>query len=262
MGFVKTPEEIARIEVPLRLPRFVNAQMLSVDVLVDPDWVAAVLPPPLEPTDEARVTVMVGRWQSNCVGDYDGGAIYVAARHGDVLADYVLAMWMNTDRALIYGRDLFGEPKKFGTSALHRGGDRLNGWVERNGTRLLEIDVELEQDAGPTQVSGANFNFKARPSATGVGLEEDAILTVATFENELTVNAQGRGAVKLQGTIHDPLDEIEIREVVRGAYVEGKLISQCHVAATVPADVFLPYAYGRMDDWSALDTETQVPLPA
>ncbi len=55
---------------------------------------------------------MIGRWQSNCVGDYCGGAIYVAARHEGVEGDYVLAMYMDADPAIIFGRDLFGEPKK------------------------------------------------------------------------------------------------------------------------------------------------------
>ena len=44
MSFVKTPEEIARIEQALRHPRFVNGEMLSVDFLTDPEFAAAVLP--------------------------------------------------------------------------------------------------------------------------------------------------------------------------------------------------------------------------
>ena len=255
MGFVMTPEDIARIEVPLSRPRFVSAQMLSVDILTDPDWVARVLPPPLEPADVPRVRAMIGRWQSNCVGDYNGAGLYIPARYDGVEADYVLSMWMSTDQAVIFGRELYGEPKKLGQSQLHRDGDRLNAWVERGGVRLMELEVELENDAGPTEVSFKNWNFKARPAANGVGLEDDAILTLASFDNEWVVNAEGRGTVRFTGTVHDPLDEIEIRATTRGAYLEGKLISSCESITTVPADDFLPYAYGRMDDWSHLNTE-------
>ena len=45
MGFVKTAAEIERIEAAIAAPRFGGAQMLSVEFLVDPDFVAAVLPP-------------------------------------------------------------------------------------------------------------------------------------------------------------------------------------------------------------------------
>jgi len=73
MGFVKSSEEIARIEHALSFPRFVGGQMLSVEFLTDESVVASVLPPPLEATETPAVRAMVGRWQSNCVGDFTGG---------------------------------------------------------------------------------------------------------------------------------------------------------------------------------------------
>src|SRR5690348_3718882 len=102
MGFVKRPEEISRIEHALSHPRFVNGEMLSVDFLTDPDVVAGILPPPLEPADQPLITAMVGRWQSNCVGDFAGGAIYVSSRYQGVDGAYVLAMYMDGDVPTIY----------------------------------------------------------------------------------------------------------------------------------------------------------------
>lgn len=255
MSFVQTKTDITRIEAAMSKPRFVDAEMLSVDFLTDPDWVAAVLPPPLEPADQPRVTAMVGRWRSNCVGDYDGGALYVSARHEGRLGDYVLAMWMSGDQPLIYGRDLFGEPKKLAQSWLHRSGDTLSGRIERHGVTLLQIEVELGEDDGTRQGSGTNFNVKSRPATDGVGLEEDAILTVCEFETTLRVSRHGLGRVQLTGTHHDPLDEVVVSEVLGGSYVEGDLDARAWSEATIDKDVFLPYAYGRMDDWSALSTE-------
>lgn len=256
MGFVKTPQEIARIEHALSHPRFVNGEMLSVDFLTDPDVVEAILPPPLEPADQPVITAMIGRWQSNCVADFYGGAIYVAARHDGIDGRYVLAMFMDNDVPTIYGRDLFGEPKKLARSGLHRCGDHYTAWLERGGTRLIELRAELPEDLGPSEAEGVNFNFKARPAADGVGLEEDAILTRATFHSIVRVAKAGAGAVTLGGTVHDPLDDLPIVEVVGGNYVECDLIARCEAVATVPADTFLPYHHGRHDDWSALDTES------
>jgi acetoacetate decarboxylase len=255
MGFVKTAEEIARIEDALSHPRFVNGEMLSVAFLSDPDVVAGVLPPPLEAIDEPLITAMVGRWQSNCVGDFCGGAIYVAARHEGILGSYVLAMWMDGDVPTIYGRDLFGEPKKLAASRLHRRGDEYSAWLERGGVRLLELRAELPTELGPSASEGVNFNFKARPAANGIGLEEDAILTRATFHTIVRKARTGSGTLALNGTIHDPVDELPIASIVSASYVECDLIASCTAVATVPGDVFLPYHHGRHDDWSALDTE-------
>lgn len=257
MGFVKTPEEIAEIQATFRRALFTSAEMLSVEFLTRSETVEAILPPPLEPLDEPRVTAMVGRWQSNCVGDFNGGAIYVASRYGDIEGEYVLAMYMNSDHAIIFGRDLFGEPKKQSVNSLNRAGNRMFGWVERGGVRLIELDADLTVDLGPVEGSGVNFNFKAQPAADGSGLEADAVLTAADFGLSLTTCREGVGSVRLQGTVHDPLDEIRVVEVKRAAYVEGTLDASCRAVARVPAEDFLPYAYGRLDYWPALDTVIQ-----
>lgn len=262
MGFVRTSEEVERIQQTLSHPRFVGAEMLSVDFLTTPEFVEAVLPPGLEPRDEPRVSAMVGRWRSNCVADFDGGAIYVAARHGDLEGDYVLAMYMDRDVPIIFGRELFGEPKKQAVSRLQRRGSHMAAWIERDGVRLIELEVELGEDLGPVQVDGLNFNYKALPSCDGIGLEDDAILTLATFANDLTVHRTGTGTIALRSTPHDPLGEIEVVSVLGASYTEGDLITSCRAGARVPADEFLPYALGRMDDWSQLDTEATRSLVA
>jgi len=261
MGFVKRPAEIARIEHALSHPRFVNGEMLSVDFLTDEAVVREVLPPPLQPAGQPLVTAMVGRWQSNCVGDFAGGAIYVSARYDGVDGQYVLAMYMDGDVPTIYGRDLFGEPKKLATSAMHRHGDAHHGWLERNGVRLIELHGLLSKPIGPFEAEGVNWNFKARPSADGIGLEEDAILTKARFATEVSSGREGAASIVLRGTVHDPLDELPVRQVLAGRFVEADLIASCRAVATTPADVFLPYHYGRHDDWSVLDTESAALVP-
>lgn len=258
MGFVKTAEEIEQLERALSHPRFVNGEMLSVDFLTDPAVVAHVLPPPLEPSDEPRVKAMVGRWQSNCVGDFFGGAIYVAARYDGVDGDYVLAMYMDNDSPLIYGRDLFGEPKKLATSQVHRHGDVYTGHVSRGGTRIIELHAHLANDLTPFGAEAVNYNFKARPDSTGIGLEEDAILTRARLETQVARGWEGTGTVTLRGTAHDPLDELPVVSVVGASFLECDLIGSCEAVATVPAGVFAPYHHGRQDDWSRLNTEAAV----
>jgi acetoacetate decarboxylase len=170
-------------------------------------------------------------------------------------------MYMDNDVPTIYGRDLFGEPKKLATSALHRHGNSFHGRLERNGVRLIELHGQLTNDLGAFEAEGVNFNFKARPAANGIGLQEDAILTRATFQTRATTALEGPGSVVLRGTVHDPLDELPVRSVQRCAFLECDLIADCEAVATTPADVFAPYHHGRHDDWSALDTESAALVP-
>jgi acetoacetate decarboxylase len=254
VGFVKTAEEIARIEAAIGNPRFGGAQMLSVEFLVDPSYVAEVLPPPLRPVAEPRMRAMVGRFGSNCVGDFDGGCVYVTCTHAGLEGEYNLFQYMDTDQATIFGRDVFGEPKKMATATLRARGGHMQGTIERHGVALITLEGDLTEDHGPFQGTRESYNIKSRPAADGHGLEEDAILTRAHYETEGRVYREGAGRIAFAGTVHDRLDEIPLTEVLRATYFEGDLAAKVEVAARIPADTFLPFHHARNDDWSALAT--------
>ena len=254
MGFVRTPEELERLDAMLGAVEFVGCETLSVDFLAEPHAVAHVLPPGLEPADLPRVTAMAGRWRSNCVGDFAGGAIYVAARHAGVDGDYVLAMYMDSDPAIAFGRDVFGEPKKLATAGLFRQGRWASAYVERGGMRLIELEVELDTAAEPRVVVNRAFNVKAMLAPDRVGLLHDAVVTCSEFSSSVCVERRGPARLALRGTRHDPLDELPVTQVLGGRYVESDKRATCRAVGRIAADEFLPYAYGRMDDWSGLVT--------
>jgi hypothetical protein len=60
--------------------------------------------------------------------------------------------------------------------------------------------------------------------------------------------------VELASGPHDPLDELEVVAVRRAIYAQDESVARCAAAATVSADQFLTYHYGRQDDCLALDS--------
>jgi acetoacetate decarboxylase len=256
VGYVRSPEEIERIQAVLAAPRFVGAELLVVEFLTRPETVAAILPPGLRPTAKPSIAVTIGRWRSNCVGDFTGGSVRVAARHGDLEGAYVLAMYMNADHSILFGRDLFGEPKKLATTALHRQGDEMHGYVERGGVRLIDLQAKLGPDIGGMRVVSPNFNIKATPSCTGVGCEDDPLLTVAEFDSAFTCCRRGEGRVALRSTVHDPLGDLEVETVLQTSYLEGDIQASCRPLSRLPAAEYLPYLHGRLDYWPALSTDS------
>jgi acetoacetate decarboxylase len=167
--------------------------MLAVEFLSDPEFIAAVLPPPLAPLAEPRMRAMVGRWESNCVGDFNGGCVYVACSHDGIEGEYNVAQYMDGDAATIFGRDVFGEPKKIARSNLRSRDGTMRGTIERGGIDLITIEAELDRDNGPFETTRESYNVKSRPAADGHGLEEDAILTRAHYEIKARVSLEGSG---------------------------------------------------------------------
>ena len=261
MGFLRTPAEITEIQQTVSDVEFVGGESLSVDFLTRPEIVRAVLPVELEPGDQPRITAQVSRWRSNCVGDFDASAIYVSARYGDVAGDYVLTMFMDSDVPMLFGRDLFGEPKKIGRSTLYRNDGHMSGVLERGGTRLIEIEADLGGDSGPTTLLGRNFNVKYQLAPDASAVVGEPTLTMAEFDQQVTVRRKAEASVRLGSTVHDPLGDLEIVEVLGGIYVETGMKASCAPVGTLDADAFLPLALGRADYWPALVT-ARLPQPA
>ncbi len=255
MGFVKTAEEIAAIERAFSEPHFVHGERFLVSFLTDPSTYEQLLPSCFTPADQPLVTIGIGRWQSNCVGDYAGGSISLAVRHKGTDGAYAVAMWMDNEAAVVFGRDVFGEPKKLATTNLIQSGDRARAWIERRGVRLIHLEADLSDDLGPAETERIAYNIRSRPAPDGIGLDGPAVLTAATFRTTTTLRREGVGAVTLRGTPHDPVDEIEVVSIVGAEYQQHDIVASCRAVDTVPAEEFLPFHYGRTDNYAILDTE-------
>lgn len=167
--WVKTPEEIETIEERLAHPAFLDGRTLTVTYLTRPELIRAVLPPPLEPAGDPLVSVGVGAFgRSNCVGAFAGGWVDIRARYQGIEADYCLAMPMSTDVAIIFGRELFGEPKKQGRVRLESDGDVTRGWwnvTEFRTSRSRRASPKTSRSTVPRPAIGFISNSCIQPTA-------------------------------------------------------------------------------------------------
>ena len=254
MTWVKTAEQIKRIEDRLAASAFLNGRFLTLTFVTRPDFIAKVLPPPLKPPSEPIVSVGVATFGgSNCVGAFAGGAVNVRARYKDIEAEYCLAMPMSTDVALIFGRELFGEPKKQARVSLMLDGDTARGSVERYGVEYMSLEAKLSESESPQSAFVQRFHFKFMHAANGRGLEFDPILVMAEFRTDFRVLRRGSGKVTFRPSRHDPVSEIEILEMREASYGEGDLYASARRLATVPAEKFLPYSFQNIDDYSQVE---------
>ena len=154
------------------------ATTLVATYLTDPEVVAAVLPPPIEPGDEPLVKVTIATVDIPGYPTFGAGSFSVRARHEGTDGYYALFMPMTTEQSVIGGRETFGEPKKLGAVVLGRDGDRVDGQMARMGATIVEIDRpgRPSELGRPGEETRTDFYFKFLPAPDGKGFDTDPAL--------------------------------------------------------------------------------------
>ena len=260
--FVKEPAEVRRILSVVAAPSFRGIRSLNVTFETDPAVAAELLPPPLAPASEALVMVSIyDVAQSNCVGPFRGASVDLACRFEGQEGLYCLAMPMSTDTAVIFGRELYAEPKKLADIRLDEfGGVHLRGTVTRRGIAIIEVRAQLPD--GARDVAGAReqrrYHFKFLPAADGSGFAASPELIEVTHHTTTSRLARGTGTLIFRESGHDPLIDIPVLSVTGVTYSEGDTHTTARLAAPVDPEAFLPYAFGKVDD---LTVWADLPVP-
>ncbi|MGW7430545.1 acetoacetate decarboxylase family protein [Streptomyces sp. NPDC054861] len=216
----------------------------------DPDVVAAVLPPPLKPTERPLVRATVSRVE---LPGYPlgAGSVSVAAAHGDQEGWYPLVMPMTHERALIGGREVFGEPKKLGRVVVERDGLVVHASLGRHGIDFVEVRGAV---SGPLPLPGpaerTDFYFKFLPAVdgSGSGFDADPVLVHCVRSEKVRRLEQVTGDVVLRESMYDPVADLPVRRIVGITLGEKTTAQKGRVAERVSAQALLPYIHQRYDD--------------
>src|SRR5580698_2197651 len=105
----------------------------------DPDILASVLPPPLEPSSRPLAKATFARVDIPGLPTFGAGSFSVQCTHDGTVGYYCLVMPMSTEQSVIGGRETFGEPKKIGQVAVDLDGDSVRGTMTRMGVTFAEF---------------------------------------------------------------------------------------------------------------------------
>jgi acetoacetate decarboxylase len=230
---------------------------LTASFETDPDLIAQVLPPPLEPGDEPLVRVSVASVDlGRGLPPFGAGTFAVQARHGTVVGNYPLVMPMTTEQSVVGGRETYGEPKKLAQVTLDRDGDRVTGRISRLGVTFVEITGRVGDElALPPERERVDFYFKFLPAPDGKGFDGDpALVYCHRTEAARSLHAVD-GEVVLRESRFDPVADLPVRRLVSLTLSERRAVQTGEIVERVPADWLLPYAHQRYDDLSPVGTD-------
>lgn len=228
-----------------RSPHFTNIRNYITVCRVDEEWVKEILPPPLE-VAEPIVTFALSK------GDQFSGLVCgVQCKYGDLVGDWGLGYVMDTDLAVVFGREGLAEPKKLGVTTVLDDGKKYIGTVSRFGQELIHIEADIK-GPGPEGMGGGsmdNLHFKYSVKADGSGLEP-VYLIDSHFENTASDPiVMENCTVKLTDTPFDIYGQIPVKEVVACFAATLDMKGSAKYLTEVDADEFLPYAFFKHDDY-------------
>ncbi|GAA3054632.1 hypothetical protein GCM10017562_18810 [Streptomyces roseofulvus] len=214
----------------------------------DPDAVAAVLPPPLKPTGRPLVRVTIS--QVDLPGyPLGAGSVSVAAAHGATEGWYPLVMPMTHERALIGGREVFGEPKKLGEVVVERDGLVVGARLARHGIAFVEVRGAVSGPLPlPEPAEKTDFYFKFLPGVEGSGFDADPVLVHCVRNERVRRLERITGDVVLRESMYDPVADLPVRRLVEITLGEKTSDQRGRVAERVSAEALLPYVHQRYDD--------------
>ncbi|MGI5351523.1 acetoacetate decarboxylase family protein [Streptomyces sp. CA-250714] len=215
----------------------------------DPDAVAAVLPPPLEPAERPLMRANISQVQLPGF-PLGAGSVAVAARHAGTDGWYPLVMPMTHERALIGGREVFGEPKKLGDVTLERGPHgTVRASLARHGITFVEVTGTVGAALPLPEPTGKlDFYFKFLPAVDGSGFDGDPLLVHCLRHEKVRRLESVTGEVTLRDSPYDPVADLPVRRLVEITLGEKTGDQRGRVAQRVDAEALLPYVHQRYDD--------------
>ena len=128
------------------------------------DVVRRALPPPLEPAPTPTgLAYMTELRKTNFGVSYSEAGLFISAQYQGEVGKYCLSMPVTDDMALVWGREIYGYPKKIAeTITVKREGNKVTGVCIRKGIRIIEITANLNEKGEPGAIPPAapNYLFK------------------------------------------------------------------------------------------------------
>jgi acetoacetate decarboxylase len=214
------------VDAPLlpRFPmRFRDVLILSARYRTDPDAARSLVPEPLEPLGDEAIVHIYQMNDTDAFGAYNESAVQIPCVYPSTgqLGVYSPYLFLDNDGGVAAGREIYGQPKKFGLPTVEIRQDLVVGCVERNGIMILTVTMPYKIEALPPDEMFrrlevvTNFNLKIVPAVDG-----GTSVRQLTARDLLDVSVHecwtGPATVELRPNAQAPMHRLPVREMLDG----------------------------------------------
>jgi len=204
---------------------FRNVEVLTLTYRTDIQNVRALLPPPLEPINDWVLIHIYNMNDVEWLGTYNECNVMVSARLGEKTSGgYSPYLFLNSDVGLAHGREVHGQPKKFGEASITTRKDLLVGVLERNGLDVITGTMPYKQSRGTLDDLkrnsfdfSVNINYKVIPHIDGRAAIRQLTSRLLT---DVSVHECWAGpcTVELRPNAQAPVHKLPVKEMGDGYF--------------------------------------------
>jgi acetoacetate decarboxylase len=202
---------------------FRDAEILTVAWRTDPDAVAAILPPPLEPTSDIVLAHLYRMTDPSWLGPYAESNVMVGCRYPPTgeTGGYSPYLFLSSEGGVAHGREVHGQPKKFGEPSIETRGDAWVGRIARNGIDVLTATLPYKQHRGEVSRLTGFFDFAFNINLKAIDhIDGTPALRQLTGRRLSSVTVHecwsGPCTVELRPNVQAPLYRLPVREMLEG----------------------------------------------
>lgn len=207
---------------------FRNVEVLTLSYRTDPEAIRSLLPPPLEPINDWVVIHLYNMNDVEWLGGYHECNVMIGASFkGTVRGGYSPYLFLDSDVGLAHGREVHGQPKKFGNVCVETRKDLVVGTLERNGITVITGTMPTKQQRGSldrlkesTFDFAVNINYKVLPQIDG----RTAVRQLTSrLLADVTVSEcwEGPCTVELRPNAQAPVHRLPVRTTGHGYHWKG-----------------------------------------
>lgn len=207
--------------------KFRNCEVMTLYWRTDPDAMAFLLPPPLEPVGDVVCVHIYKMNDTDWIGPYcEANVMFGARLPGKADGAYSPYLILSSDVGVAHGRETHGQPKKLGNPSVEFRGDLIVGTVERNGIDVITGTLPYKQvpaepaDLKPYFDFATNLNLKAIDHIDG----RPAIRQLTSRSlADVTIHEAWRGSctVELRPNAQLPVFRLPVIEMLEGFFWRG-----------------------------------------
>lgn len=236
-------------------PMETEAQGITIEYSTDPQLARAVVPAPLVANDEGRLQVSFAKAIMRPAPDVQieiGAFTFgVHITYEGKAGLYPVTMAFDDELTVISGREMWGEPKKFGRIDFDLQGDDLSARVTRHGIPFAAFKGRLGASLPPSEHTEHSYCFKFTLAADASGFDHDPQLIRLIWNRRQLEARTVQGELALTDSAFDPIADLPVRRLLGATWARTLTRSGGEQIGTVPGLGLFPFMQQRYDDIAA-----------